>query len=427
MPKRLDGTLVTDGFNFDGEKTVTTEKDVTTILPAEDNKVDLGSAAKRFKNIYWSSLTPDPGTGYLPLTGGTMTGAIDMNSHELKNATTISGQFTTKQVDSIVISAGSSTAGNVATYFDSTGLVLANSLISADNIVQNTGGSTTSGNVAIFGDSSGRNISNSLLPYTNLVTAGILAAGQVLTYSGSGKAIISSTTPILGTPASGTLTNCTDLPISTGVSGLSANVKTLLTNFNSANFYTAFPALEPNGTGYPVFDTQPNFTGATQRFQPLKLSTLTQYEANDINSTTTPTSFITTKVVGSRFFGANTTNDGMVIKIRAFSQLNTWDSGGTLTISLYLNGTAVINLLVPTGLAANSIFLTEFDCTIRPSNQCRAQGILHANGQLPVLGDSGGITWTKSISNNVDVLAKWSVTGNQMNSLSLSIETHFQR
>lgn len=87
MPKRLDGTLVTDGFNFDGANTVTTDHDVTKILPDEDNKIDLGSPSKKFKNIYYSSLTPDPGTGYLPLTGGTMSGAINMGSQEINNCT----------------------------------------------------------------------------------------------------------------------------------------------------------------------------------------------------------------------------------------------------------------------------------------------------------------------------------------------------
>jgi hypothetical protein len=43
------------------------------------------------------------------------------------------------------------------------------------------------------------------------------------------------TTPTLGTPASGTLTSCTGLPISTGVSGLGANVATFLATPSSAN------------------------------------------------------------------------------------------------------------------------------------------------------------------------------------------------
>jgi hypothetical protein len=54
----------------------------------------------------------------------------------------------------------------------------------------------------------------------------------------------------LGTPASGTLTSCTGLPISTGVSGLGTGVATLLTG-------------TPSGTGGPVGTTSPTITTPT--------------------------------------------------------------------------------------------------------------------------------------------------------------------
>jgi D-arabinose 5-phosphate isomerase GutQ len=41
--------------------------------------------------------------------------------------------------------------------------------------------------------------------------------------------------PVLGTPASGTLTNCTSLPIATGVSGLGTGIATFLATPSSAN------------------------------------------------------------------------------------------------------------------------------------------------------------------------------------------------
>ena len=64
-----------------------------------------------------------------------------------------------------------------------------------------------------------------------------------------------SATPILGTPTSGTLTNCDGLPISTGVSGLGANVATFLATPSSANLASAIT--NETGTGALVFASSP--------------------------------------------------------------------------------------------------------------------------------------------------------------------------
>jgi len=65
----------------------------------------------------------------------------------------------------------------------------------------------------------------------------------------------------LGTPSSGTLTSCTDLPISTGVSGLGANVATFLATPSSANLAAA--VTDETGTGSLVFATSPTITTPT--------------------------------------------------------------------------------------------------------------------------------------------------------------------
>ena len=59
----------------------------------------------------------------------------------------------------------------------------------------------------------------------------------------------------LGTPSSGTLTSCTGLPISTGVSGLGTNVATWLGTPTSANLISV--VADETGSGSLVFATSP--------------------------------------------------------------------------------------------------------------------------------------------------------------------------
>jgi hypothetical protein len=77
--------------------------------------------------------------------------------------------------------------------------------------------------------------------------------------TGSGLLVFNTSptlvTPILGTPTSGTLTNCTGLPIATGVSGLAANVATFLATPSSANLRSA--VTDETGSGALVFATSP--------------------------------------------------------------------------------------------------------------------------------------------------------------------------
>jgi len=66
------------------------------------------------------------------------------------------------------------------------------------------------------------------------------------------------TAPVLGIPSSGTLTSCTNLPISTGVSGLGTGVATFLATPTSANLASA--VTDETGSGLLVFATSPTLT-----------------------------------------------------------------------------------------------------------------------------------------------------------------------
>jgi|Laugresbdmm110dd_1035094.scaffolds.fasta_scaffold00920_11 hypothetical protein len=69
------------------------------------------------------------------------------------------------------------------------------------------------------------------------------------------------TTPNLGTPTAGVLTNATGLPISTGVSGLGAGVATWLGTPSSANLISA--VTDETGSGVLVFNTNAALTNPT--------------------------------------------------------------------------------------------------------------------------------------------------------------------
>jgi hypothetical protein len=68
-------------------------------------------------------------------------------------------------------------------------------------------------------------------------------------------------TPNLGTPSAGVLTNCTGLPIATGVSGLGAGIATFLATPTSANLATAVTG--ETGSGELVFATSPTLVTPT--------------------------------------------------------------------------------------------------------------------------------------------------------------------
>jgi hypothetical protein len=141
--------------------------------------------------------------------------------------------------------------------------------------------------------------------------------------TGSGSLVFATSptlvTPLLGTPTSGTLTNCTGLPISTGVSGLGANVATFLATPSSANLATA--VTDETGSGVLVFGTSPTFT--TQITVPKIVATS---DALDIQPTTDATTAIQLNDKdGNAILNVDTTNDRVGIGTTA--------PGAKLTIS----------------------------------------------------------------------------------------------
>jgi hypothetical protein len=109
----------------------------------------------------------------------------------------------------------------------------------------------------------GTNSSWSALSVSASSITGTLAVANggtgVTSSTGTGNVVLSTSptlvTPVLGTPTSGTLTNATGLPISTGVSGLGTGIATFLATPSSANLAAALT--DETGSGANVFATSP--------------------------------------------------------------------------------------------------------------------------------------------------------------------------
>lgn len=128
-------------------------------------------------------------------------------------------------------------------------------------------------------------------------------------------------TPTLGTPASGTLTNCTGLPVSTGISGLAANVATFLATPSSANLASA--VTDETGSGALVFGTSPTLVTPV-------LGVATATSINKV-AITAPASSATLTISDG---GSLITSGGHSI---------TFTSSGTTNVTLPISGTLAAN------------------------------------------------------------------------------------
>lgn len=104
---------------------------------------------------------------------------------------------------------------------------------------------------------------------TNAGSASITAFNNITGFTAAGATGTTSTnivfstsptlvTPLLGVPTSGTLTNCTGLPVSTGITGFATGIATFLGASSSANLLSAMT--DKTGSGLLVFGTSPSFT-----------------------------------------------------------------------------------------------------------------------------------------------------------------------
>lgn len=160
---------------------------------------------------------------------------------------------------------GNGTGFTRATLTAGSGVTVTNGVGTITIAATGTGGTVTTVSVVSANGLAGSVANPTTTPAITLSTTvtGILqgngTAISAASTTGSGAVVLATSptlvTPALGTPASGTLTSCTGLPISTGVSGLGANVATFLATPSSANLAAALT--DETGTGAAVFANTP--------------------------------------------------------------------------------------------------------------------------------------------------------------------------
>jgi hypothetical protein len=167
-------------------------------------------------------------------------------------------------------------------------------------------------------------------------------SNQVIKTDGAG--LLSWVTAVLsggalGTPTSGTLTNCTGLPVSTGVSGLGTNVATFLQTPTSANLAAALT--DKTGTGANVFASNPTFPAqinltANSGYNIYASGTADNYLAGSLGIGTAPT---TSTLV---YVGKNSTGNASQYGVYQGSQIQSdvTTVASYFTTSAYTQGTA---------------------------------------------------------------------------------------
>ena len=171
------------------------------------------------------------------------------------------------------------------------------------------------------------------------------------------------TTPVLGTPQSGTLTNCTGLPVASGISGLGANVATFLATPSSANLIAA--VTNETGTGALVFGTSPTIASPTLT-APV-LGTVASGVISACTSTSmvmvtpvlgTPTSGVLTNCTGSPTF-TDVKHSGLVATTAAAPTIASATTIAPVTQIAFVSGTtAVVTITAPAPISAGGGTIT---------------------------------------------------------------------
>ena len=213
------------------------------------------------------------------------------------------------------------------------------SLTAGTNITFSSG-TTYNGSAAITINAT---VPSQVYPGAGIANSTGSAWGTSYSTTGSGTVVAlatspSFTTPLLGTPTSGTLTNCTGLPVSTGISGFGTGVATALAvNVGSAGAFVTF-----NGAlGTPSSGVATNLTGTASGLS-IGGNAATATSATTATTATTATNATNIAITDNTSSSSTwyptivSTTTGNLPQTTSSTKLSFVPSTGTLTATAYV-------------------------------------------------------------------------------------------
>ena len=247
-------------------------------------------------------------------------------------------------------------------------------------------------------------------------------ASAVTDETGSGSLVFATSptlvTPLLGTPTSGTLTNCTGLPISSGVSGLGTNVATFLATPSSANLASA--VTDETGSGALVFGTSPSLT--TPSLSGETFSTTNNVtagtNAQGQGALTTDINVITTAAAAPSGVTLPTATQGrrIVIVNKGANAVNVFPATGATIDALAVNVaiSLPVNGLLEFNASSTTQWYSSFQSTVTGTGvtsfsagttgltpNSATTGAVTLGGTLAVANGGTGVTTSTGSGNNV--------------------------
>jgi len=303
---------------------------VTNALAKENNDIAANNYIKPTGTLYLNDST----LGLSVAKGATVQGQFQVTGTgsfaNVQNSLQVGGQlYLTNTTTALAVTGTSSFTGNSSF-----------SNVSVSRVMSVTGNSSFTNvsvsNALVVGSTQ---VANSLGYWTGNTLSVPVGGTGTTTSTGSGSVVLSNTptlvTPILGTPTSGTLTNCTGLPY-TSITNLATGVATFLGTPTSANLRAA--VTDETGTGSLVFATSP--TLVTPILGTPTSGTLT-------NCTGLPYTSITNLGTGVATFLGTPTSANLQAAVTDETGTGSlvFATSPTFTTSLYLNGAYQTNIV----------------------------------------------------------------------------------